>query len=99
LTAAWPCASVAKVAALSGPGGPVVKNSTQSTSRRSYSLNTSGKWTSMPRAQPNRTPPVHRADYGPQLEIPGELRGRVSGTVTWAAANLMRVVSGMVSPI
>jgi len=90
---------VAKVAALSGPGGPVVKNSTQSTSRRSYSLNTSGKWTSMPRAQPNRTPPVHRADYGPQLEIPGELRGRVSGTVTWAAANLMRVVSGMVSPI
>ena len=51
-----PVASAAKVRLSGEPGAPVVENSTQSTSSFSYSLNTSGKCTSMPRAHPNRTP-------------------------------------------
>jgi hypothetical protein len=56
LVAAWACASAAKAAVPSGVWPGPVEMRTPSTSSRSYSANTSGKWTSMPIAQPKRRP-------------------------------------------
>ncbi len=66
LAVAWACASAAKAAAVSGVWpGPVEEKRTPLTSRRSYSANTSGKWTSMPIAHPKRRPPASKVT-GPE---------------------------------